>query len=414
MKTMVGNLGLFLSLFLLTFTPAESSEPRFEDPGEYDFTYRVEDIEGEYETMSDSRIYYPYSSGSIPPSAIPCPIVVFGHGYMMGIDRYYSYAEHLASWGYVVVLPTFSNPLVVPEHYTRAKCMVDAAEFTASLNDVPGDPFYESLNPDCWGFTGHSMGGGCAFLAADTFDLTGTLEVAVNFCSPQTTPPVNPSNMDLPKLVLCGTIDTIAPWEEVREAMWEGTLPPGAFAVILGANHGYCMDYSYFWEDGGQATISREEQQRIIRLYLTAYMERYLHDDLSSWNYSFCYGDSILLSSCFDSVEVLLETSVSKECISMIGGRGLTITSLYPNPSSSTVSIIVSLDRPAPAIVRIVDITGRTVRMIHDRVLEASDRLLTWDGKDADGRIVPPGIYICILESEGTVSSRLLVRSKPD
>ncbi|MBD3369083.1 hypothetical protein GF402_01815 [Candidatus Fermentibacteria bacterium] len=60
--------------------------------------------------MTDSRIYYPDSSGSIPPSAAPCPIIVLGHGFMMGIDRYYSYAKHLASWGHVVVLPPFPIP----------------------------------------------------------------------------------------------------------------------------------------------------------------------------------------------------------------------------------------------------------------------------------------------------------------
>lgn len=52
--------------------------------------------------------------------------------------------------------------------------------------------------------------------------------------------------------------------------------------------------------------------------------------------------------------------------------------------------------------------------MIYNGVSRPSDRLLTWDGRDADGKFVPPGVYICILESEGTLNSRLLVRSSPD
>ena len=57
---------------------------------------------------------------------MPAPIVVFAHGWEMGIGRYYSYAEHLASWGYVVVMPTYSNPTLSPQHDRRARLVVVA------------------------------------------------------------------------------------------------------------------------------------------------------------------------------------------------------------------------------------------------------------------------------------------------
>ncbi|MBN1434628.1 hypothetical protein JW921_07700 [Candidatus Fermentibacterales bacterium] len=387
------------------------AQPRYEDPGPYAFGYRVEDIPGVYETMTDSRFYYPDSSGELPGSAVPCPVIVLGHGFFMGIDRYYSYAEHLASWGYIVALPTFSNPIVVPEHYTRARCMVDAAEYAVELGETPGDLFRDCVDPWSWGFTGHSMGGGCAFLAADTFDLGGALDVVVNFCSPQTTPPVHPGKLDLPKLVLCGSVDTIAPWEGVREAMWAGTVAPGAFAVILGANHGYCMDYSYSWENGGDATITREEQQRIIRLYLTAYMERYLHGDTSGWNYSFCYGDSILESPCMDSVEVLLETGVSDPGSGPVQpGMTAAITGIAPNPWGSFVTIEVTMSEPLKASLRVLDLAGRTLRVLHDGPLPVPSGTFVWDGRTGRGDQAPAGVYLCVLEVEGSTDARLLLR----
>jgi dienelactone hydrolase len=294
---------LFFSAFLIADLII-CQNPHYWENGIFQTENRTVDIQGLYEMMSGSRIYYPESSGFIPQSAVPCPLIVFGHGFQMGIDRYYSYGEHLASWGFVVVIPTISNPLLVPEHYTRAHSMVDAARFAASLNDSTGDVFYQKLETSKWGFAGHSMGGGIALLASDTFDLGDTLRAVVSVASPQTTPATNPQNLYVPKMILTGGVDNIAPWNEVRTACWSGSPPPGCFAVITGANHGYFMDYSYFWENGGTATITREQQQRTTKKFMTAYFERYLHEDQSAWNYSFCYGDSFLYSPQFDSAEV--------------------------------------------------------------------------------------------------------------
>lgn len=404
------KIAVFSQCVLLSVASAATTGAQvYAEPGSYGFDYRVEDIPGVYETMTDSRLYYPDSAGVIPETAVPCPIVVLGHGFMMGIDRYYSYAEHLATWGYVVVLPTYSNPIIVPEHYTRARCIVDAALFAASLDEIPGDPFHEKLNRTRWGFTGHSMGGGCAFLAADTFDLADTLRVVVNFNSPQTTPPVRSQNLFIPKLVIAGSVDDIAPWQEVREAMWADAPAPGAFAVIAGANHGYSMDYSSWWEDGGTATISREEQQSIIRLYLTAYMERYLHDDDSMLNFMVCYGDHILNDPALDSVEVRLETGTSPGTIPSDGCGGAFL-SVFPNPSGGMTNIGFSLSHPTYASLTVFDITGRTVETLSDGQLAARYHQFAWNGTGAGSSPLPPGIYLCVLRTPESVHAVKLLR----
>ncbi|MEO0247675.1 MAG: alpha/beta hydrolase [candidate division WOR-3 bacterium] len=256
-------------------------------------SYRVVNIPGTYENMNNSRIYYPSQGNTVDPAAVPCPIIVFGHGFQMGIDRYYSYATHLASWGYVVVLPTISNPTLTPEHYTRARSMVDAARYVASLNNNPNDIFYGKLDATNWGFAGHSMGGGLALLAADTFRLRDTLRAVVSLASPQTTPPTHPQHLQVPKMILAGSVDNIAPWNDVKSAYWVNSPEPGVFAVINGANHGQFMDYSYFWENGGTATINRETQLKIARRHMTAFFNRYLKNEETDWNFQYTYGDSI-------------------------------------------------------------------------------------------------------------------------
>ncbi|MBN1620809.1 T9SS type A sorting domain-containing protein [candidate division WOR-3 bacterium] len=372
---------LFFSVILLVDL-ITGQNPQYWENGIFQTAHRTVEIQGYYEMMSGSRIYYPESLGSIPQSAVPCPVIVFGHGFQMGIDRYYSYGEHLASWGFVVVIPTISNPFLVPEHFTRARSMVDAARFVSSLNDSAGDDFYQKLEASKWGFAGHSMGGGIALLASDTFGLIDTLRAVVSVASPQTTPATNPQNLNVPKMILTGGVDNIAPWDEVRAAYWSGSPPPGCFAVITGANHGYFMDYSYFWENGGTATITREQQQITTKKFMTAYFERYLHSDQSAWNYLFCYGDSFLGSPGFDLAEVNIDPLGISEKEAVFSGNRPIIA--VPNP----FIFGCFLSSPDGFEIEIYSLDGRLQKSVN------SDQAWIPDAS------VEPGVYFAVVQGQ--------------
>ncbi len=347
-----------LGLVIISVESAVAQYPDYDTTGPFPtVSYRTENIHGFYETMNNSRIYYPSSGSQVNPAAVPCPIIVFGHGFQMGIDRYYSYAQHLASWGYIVVLPTISNPFPTPEHYTRAHSMMDAARWTASRDTIPSDIFYNKLARFKWGFAGHSMGGGLALLAADTFRLFDTLKAVVSLASPQTTPPTHSEHLITPKMIIAGSIDNIAPWNDVRTAYWQNAPAPGTFAVIHGANHGYFMDYSYFYENGGTATIIRAEQLRIARRHMTAFFQRYLRNDTTLWNYHYCFGDSIKGHQTMDTVEVRYG-GVSVDENKFVDNRHSSI-SVYPNPFTKSLKITGK-----SSSAEIFDITGKKIKEI--------------------------------------------------
>ncbi len=353
MRPATALVALAASLTTVIASAAYAQTPDFSAPGRYGFAYRIEDIPGTTETMRDSRIYYPDSSGTFPRSAVPAPIVAFGHGWQMGIDRYYSYARHLASWGYVVVLPTYSNPLINPEHDKRARLMVDAARFVSALDTVTADRFYQKLDRWNWGFAGHSLGGAISLLAADTFRLTDTLRAVVALASPQTTPPTRSARLYVPKVIMPGSVDNIAPWTSVREAFWAQAPAPGTFAVIRGANHGFYMDFSYFWENGGTATISRDTQQMIVRRHMTACFERYLHGDSSDWNFAYVYDDSILGHPTMESVEVRLPTVGIEQPSVVLGGEVASVSSPVCG------ELLLSVRSGRKAVVELLDVFGR-------------------------------------------------------
>ena len=379
--------------------------PDFSAQGRHGWDYRTEDIPGTTEVMADSRIYFPDSAGEFPSSAVPAPIVVFGHGWLMGIDRYYSYAEHLASWGYVTVLPTISNPITNPEHDKRARLMADAARFTSAFDALPGDRFFGRLDRWNWGFSGHSMGGSISLLAADTLGLYDTLRAVVALASPQTTPPTHSEHLLVPKLLLPGSVDNIAPWQDVRSAFWADAPAPGTFAVIRGANHGYYMDYSNFWENGGTATITRDTQQMIARRHMTAYFERYLHGDSSAWNFAYTYGDSIQHHPTMETVEVRLLPGLSEgSLLSLVPGL-----STGANPARGRVLIRYGLRESGAFSLSVYDARGLRVRSLADRREPAGVRVLAWDGRHDNGSRLPAGTYFIRFASPGRAVTRRLV-----
>ena len=337
-------------IFLTAVTSISSQCPAYSEPGPYITSYRtISEIPTEDETITDSRVYYPSVNDTIPNDALPCPISVFAHGFMTGVDNYYTYAAHLASWGYVCIVPRYSNPFLFPNHNYRARLIITSARYIADLNFSAGDIFEGKLDVANWSLLGHSMGGSVSLLAGDRYvnypdsiyHLADTLKAIVSMGSPQSDPETVPAHITTPYMILCGTEDGVAPWEDIREAFWVGSYAPGVFTVIDGANHSFFTDNTdYGWLSGdGTATITRDEQRAICRRHLTAFLERYARTDTSICNFLYTYGDSIVSASYMDSVETrytplgLNEDSPSRPMRTGIRA--------WPNPFNSSVTISV-------------------------------------------------------------------------
>jgi flagellar hook assembly protein FlgD len=50
-----------------------------------------------------------------------------------------------------------------------------------------------------------------------------------------------------------------------------------------------------------------------------------------------------------------------------------------------------------PVSVRIYSIAGRLVRVLVDETMEPGSYIVGWDGEDASGRAVQPGVYIAVM-----------------
>ena len=85
---------------------------------------------------------------------------------------------------------------------------------------------------------------------------------------------------------------------------------------------------------------------------------------------------------------------------------------VIPNPTHGNASIRFSLVKRARVSVTLYSVEGRLVRRIADGMREPGQYQVAWDGRDAHGSPVRPGMYFIRFESDGVSRSRVLSVSR--
>lgn len=92
------------------------------------------------------------------------------------------------------------------------------------------------------------------------------------------------------------------------------------------------------------------------------------------------------------------------------GAPALVLAAPQPNPSRGTVHVAYELGVAAPVRVQILDVTGRRVNELEMGARPAGAHEFTWDGRDARGQRVVPGVYfIRFLAGAGERGTRVIV-----
>jgi len=75
-----------------------------------------------------------------------------------------------------------------------------------------------------------------------------------------------------------------------------------------------------------------------------------------------------------------------------------------PNPFNPRTTLHYATPARGHVRLKVVDLVGRLVATLVDEVLPAGRHDVVWDGRDADGREVPSGVYLSHLESGGEIA----------
>jgi aminopeptidase N len=92
------------------------------------------------------------------------------------------------------------------------------------------------------------------------------------------------------------------------------------------------------------------------------------------------------------------------------GTRPLALSVSLSNPFSPATAMRVSgLDGSRPAVVRIFDPAGRTVRLLVDGHVNGGTAVLLWDGRDEGGLRLPPGLYFLRASQDASEVTKRIV-----
>ncbi len=80
------------------------------------------------------------------------------------------------------------------------------------------------------------------------------------------------------------------------------------------------------------------------------------------------------------------------------------------NPFRGTLRVHFALPDAAAALLEVLDVHGRRVRIVHDAWTDAGARAVVWDGKDAAGRPAANGVYLLRLRAGGDVRTAKVVK----
>lgn len=93
-----------------------------------------------------------------------------------------------------------------------------------------------------------------------------------------------------------------------------------------------------------------------------------------------------------------------------VGGAIAMLAVPHPNPTAAGATMSFRIGQPEYVRLSILDATGRTVRTLHQGMMEAGDHNRSWDGRGERSGDVPAGVYFVRLQtSKGISTQRLAV-----
>ena len=273
-----------ITLFLFSFAVCHSS---------FSQTYPVGYVYTTYNDPVRSRdvtcwIYYPgVAAGQNQTVATGSfPVVVFGHGFVMGYDVYSNIWNALVPKGYIVVLPTTESGFS-PVHANFGGDIAFLAAKMQSEGASNSSPFYQHVT-DKSGVMGHSMGGGSSFLGAENnSSITTMVTLAAAETNPSSTSAA--ANITIPALTIAGQDDCVA--APATNALQMHNALASACKTYISINNG---SHCFFAQNNfncnfGEGTcnpvpdIDRADQQDATADMFTLWFDHWLKGSCQAW-----------------------------------------------------------------------------------------------------------------------------------
>jgi dienelactone hydrolase len=310
-----------------------------------------------------TTLHYPANTAgnnvSLATGTEKFPVVVFGHGFLIGTTAYQWLADSLVKQGFIVALPT-TEGTISPSHEQFGRDLGFLAKRIVSLNDSAASfLFGRVLSRAAVG--GHSMGGGASLLA---MNYEPSIRTVFNMAAAETNPSSVSASAQIqkPALIIAGAADCVVRDTQQRRFYTQLPYPCKTFINIQHALHCHFANNDAICALGqissgcNTSSVTAPVVFQKTMYLLIPFLQHYLKDD--------CAARSLFDSRYNDITGVIKERSCTGDPLSACNVTPVNdpafdkTVRVYPIPAQGNVVSIFS----ASQVVRrlwIYDIQGR-------------------------------------------------------
>lgn len=274
-----------------------------------------------------TEIYYPATTAgdNVAMAAGSFPSIVFGHGFVMSWDAYQNIWEFLVPKGYVMLFPRTEGNILNTNHQAFGWDLQFLVNAIQVENSNSSSIFYQHIKPST-ALMGHSMGGGAAFLAADSLcnNQNPYLKTLVGLAPAESSTNGVSSirsakKITIPAVIFSGSQDGVTPPIDHHIPMYDSLSSNcKTFINVLGGAHCYFANPNFNC-DFGESTassgisITRQEQHAILFDFVLPWLNYTLKYSCQEFDR---FNDSLNLSSrinyqqqCYSHVNPIINFS---------------------------------------------------------------------------------------------------------
>lgn len=230
------------------------------------------------------EVSYPAVPGGggmdVPVAGNNVPLVVVGHGFVMGIDAYTNVVNALTPNGYAVALVNTETG-ISPNHANFGNDLAFTVDAVIALGGI----FTGKFGPKA-AVMGHSMGGGASFLVAQS----ANVDCLVAFAPADTNPSAiaAATTITKPVLIFAGEDDCVASIADHQQPMYDSlTTNCKTLITVLGGSHCKFAENNFACSTGElfcSGSLSRADQHAVVNDFLLPYYDYFLKGDVSAWS----------------------------------------------------------------------------------------------------------------------------------
>ncbi len=254
-----------------------------------------------------TEIYYPatVAGNNVAIAAGQYPVIVFGHGFVMSWDAYQNLWEEFVPRGYIMLFPRTEGNLFSTNHQEFGWDLKFLVTRMQSENNAASSIFYNHVASET-ALMGHSMGGGAAFLAADSLCTNGNVNLKTIIGLAPAESSTNgvssiksAKSITVPAVIMSGSQDGVTPPAQHHIPMYDSLASDcKTFINILGGAHCYFAkpntncDFGEGTSSSG-ISITRANQNAVTFDFINLWLDYTLKGDCNAFD---VFNDSLNLS----------------------------------------------------------------------------------------------------------------------